>query len=526
MKGTMMEKREHWGSSLGFILAAAGSAIGLGNIWKFPYITGENGGGAFVLVYLVCVTVVGLPVMLCEMTLGRATQKDPVGAFRALGPKNSRTAMLIGMSLIFAGVAFLCFKQFGWSVVLCLAGMLTILYGWTIVGILSIIVPVAILSYYNVVGGWTLGYIFKSFSGALHVATVKEAGGLFELFILDLRWMLGLFFAFTMLCALIVAGGVKNGIERWSKILMPTLFILLLVVMLRSLTLEGAVGGVKFLLKPDFSKLSANGVLIALGHAFFTLSLGMGITITFGSYLSRDQNIFLSSLSVVFLDTLVAILAGLAIFPAVFAMGFQPDKGAGLAFQVLPTVFNAMPQGWFWCGLFFILLFIAALTSAIALLEVPVSYFMDEWKWSRAKAVWICTSVILVLGILSSVSIANWDRIASVHSWLVAAFKVNSPAFFDMIDNLCSNWFLPLAGLGTSLFVGWIWGTQKAVQEIRRGSNNFADVHLISLLAGLKDDSNHSELRHALTLASLWGIFIRFLTPVLIMIAFIWMNMG
>ncbi|MDD5697493.1 MAG: sodium-dependent transporter [Victivallaceae bacterium] len=520
----MDEKREHWSGSLGFILAAAGSAIGLGNIWKFPYIAGENGGGAFVFVYLVCIVMVGIPVMLCEMTLGRATQKNPIGAFRQFSPRNSHLANLIGVSLIFAGLALLCFRQFGWAAVLSLSGLLVIFYGWTIVGILCVIIPFAILSYYNVVGGWTLGYIYKSFAQELQVGAVKDAGKLFEGFILDFRWMIGLFLGFTLLCALIVIGGIRKGIERWAKILMPILFILLLAVMLRSLTLTGAIGGVKFFLKPDFSKLSSEGVLTALGHAFFTLSLGMGITITFSSYMSRDQNIFLSALSIVFLDTLVAILAGLAIFPAVFAMNFKPDKGAGLAFQVLPAVFNAMPHGWLWCGLFFLLLCIAALTSAVALLEVAVSYFMDERKWNRPKAVWVCTAVIALLGILSAVSIASWDRITWLHCWLVTAFNVDSANFFDMIDNLCTNWFLPLSGLGISLFVGWIWGTRKAAEEIRRGSNNFADVHLIALLAGLKDDPSHNESYHVLTLASIWGIFIRFVAPVAITVAFIWMN--
>ena len=520
----MAEKREHWSSSLGFILATAGSAIGLGNIWKFPYIAGENGGGAFVLIYLVCIAIIGIPVMLCEMTLGRATQKNPVGAFKTLSPKNSHLANLIGITLIFAGVAFLCFKQFGWSAVLSLSGLLVMFFGWTIVGILCVVIPFAILSYYSVVGGWTLGYIYKSFAQELNVTDVKAAGTIFGEFIRNLWWMLGLFVGFTVLCALIVAGGVRDGIERWSRILMPLLFILLLVVMLRSLTLTGAIDGVKFFLKPDFSKLSPDGVLTALGHAFFTLSLGMGITITYSSYLSRDQNIFLSSLSIVFLDTMVAILAGLAIFPAVFAMGFKPDKGAGLAFQVLPAVFHAMPTGWLWCGLFFLLLCIAALTSAVALLEVVVSYFMDERKWSRRKSVLVCGTGILLLGSLSAVSIANWDHITWFHYWLVTAFSVDSGNFFDMIDNLCSNWFLPLAGLGISLFVGWIWGTHKAVQEIRHGSNNFADVHLIALLAGLKDDAGHNDSHHVLTLASVWGIFIRFMAPVAIAIAFIWMN--
>jgi neurotransmitter:Na+ symporter, NSS family len=521
----MSEQREHWSSSLGFILAAAGSAIGLGNIWKFPYIAGQNGGGAFVLIYLACIVVVGAPVMLCEMTLGRATQKGPVGAFKMLSPKSSHLANLIGLNLIFTAVALLCFKQFGWAAVLALAGLLVMFFGWTIVGILCVIIPFVILSYYSVVGGWTLGYIYKSFAQELNVKTVASSGKIFSIFIQNTGWMIGLFIGFTILCALVVWGGIKKGIERWSKILMPLLFVLLVIVMLRGLTLPNAIKGVNFFLRPDFTKLSTNSILEALGHAFYTLSLGMGITITYSSYISRQQNIFLSALSVVALDTLVAILAGLAIFPAVFAMGFKPDEGPSLIFKILPAVFNSMPAGWLWAGLFFILLAIAALTSGIALLEVVVAYLIDELKWKRHKAVLLSTLGIILLGVLSAVSIANWENLEWLHYWLVTAFNVQSLNFFDTIDNLCSNWFLPLSGLGISLFVGWIWGTQKAVREIRHGSSNFADVHLIALLAGLKDDPSHNDERsHILTLASLWGIFIRFVAPTAITIAFLWMN--
>jgi len=521
----MLEKREHWSSSLGFVFAAAGSAIGLGNIWKFPYIAGQNGGGAFVLVYLACIVLVGMPVMLCEMTLGRATQKNPVGAFKALSPKSSHLANLTGVSLIFAGLALLCFKQFGWSAVVCSSGLLVMFFGWTIVGILCIITPFAILSYYSVVGGWTIAYVYKSFAQELNVSTVAAAGSIFDAFIRNTAAMIALYITFVLLCALIVWGGIKKGIERWSKILMPLLFILLIVIMLRGLSLPGAKAGVAFFLKPDFAKLSAEGVLEALGHAFFTLSLGMGAVITYSSYISREQNIFLSALAVVFLDTLVAILAGLAIFSSVFAMGFDPTAGPSLVFKVLPAVFNAMPTGWLWAGLFFLLLCVAALTSGVSLLEVAVSYFIDEHQWSRHKAVMICTAGIILTGLLSAVSIINWDNLPWLHRWLVAAFNVQSSNFFDTIDNLSSNWFLPLGGLGISLFVGWIWGTRKAVKEIRFGSSNFADVHLIALLAGLKDDPSHNDERyHILTLASLWGIFIRFIAPIAITIAFLWMN--
>ena len=272
----MLSKREHWSSSLGFVLAAAGSAVGLGNIWKFPYIAGQNGGGAFVLVYLLCIMLVGMPVMLCEMTLGRATQKNPVGAFKMLNPKTSHAANLIGMCMIFAGLALLCFKQFGWSAVLCSTGLLVMFKGWTTVGIISIVAPFTILSFYSVVGGWTIGYIYKSFAQEINVSSVQAAEGIFVTFIKNKTAMISLHVVFTSLCALIVWGGIKKGIERWSNILMPLLFILLIVLVLRGLSLEGSAKGVAFFLKPDFSKLTTDGVLKALGHAFFTLSLGDG----------------------------------------------------------------------------------------------------------------------------------------------------------------------------------------------------------------------------------------------------------
>ena len=521
----MLNKREHWSSGLGFVFAAAGSAVGLGNIWKFPYIAGQNGGGAFVLVYLLCILLVGMPVMLCEMTLGRATQKSPIGAFKALNPKSSHTANLIGISLIFSGIALLCFKQYGWAAVICSTGLMVMFKGWTTVGVLCVITPFAILSFYSVVGGWTLGYIYKSFAQELNVSTVVEAKSIFYIFTANLTAMISLHIAFAMLCALVVWGGIKKGIERWSNILMPLLFVLLIVIMLRGLSLEGSSEGVAFFLKPDFSKLTAEGALKALGHAFFTLSLGMGAMITYSSYISREQNIFLSAMAVIFLDTLVAILAGLAIFSAVFAKGFDPTGGPGLVFHVLPAVFNSLPLGWLWAGLFFLLLCVAALTSGVSLLEVAVSYFIDERKWTRHKAVLICTLGIIASGLLSAVSISNWNNIKWLHRWLISAFNIQSASFFDTIANLSSNWFLPLGGLGISLFVGWIWGTRKAVKEIRYGSSNFADVHLIALMAGLKDDPSHNDERyHVLTLASLWGIFIRFIAPILIVITFLSIN--
>ena len=634
-------EREHWGSSVGFILAAAGSAIGLGNIWKFPYITGENGGGAFVLVYLLCIAVIGVPVMLCEITLGRHTQRNPVGAFKQLSPRSSKVAHLIGLGIILTAVFLFCFQSWGWGVTALLVGFLIFRFGWILVGAMGVAAGFVILSFYSVVAGWTLGYTLNSALGDLdmdparqkpellaHVllaevrqipnavkasvdaedlapleqdrklerlaqaraaAYVKEhfelvlpeatgrvyqrefatsfvrsttakiaaadllehlgehfggvtettnadgdttrvfprklntavAGQRFRLFMDNPVPAIGWHFVFMVMCVTIVCMGVQKGIERASKILMPTLFVLILALIVRGLTLDGAVAGVRFYLSPDFSKLNPGSVLIALGHAFFSLSLGMGAIITYGSYVKREQNLFISVLSITALDTLIALMAGLAIFPAVFAAGFDPGAGPGLVFQILPAVFNAMPFGPFWATLFFLLLLVAALTSAISLLEVVTAYFVDERKWSRRMATITFGGVIFLLGCLCAISVADWDRLLWLQATLCTVFGSVRGSFFDVLDTLASNWMLPLGGLFIALFVGWIWGTKKAVDEIRHGSHNFADVHLFSLLAGLKDDHSHNSEVHVITLASVWGIFIRFISPVAVLVAFL-----
>jgi len=533
-------QREHWGSGLGFILAAAGSAIGLGNIWKFPYITGQNGGGAFVLVYLLCIVVIGLPVMLCEITLGRHTERNPVGAFKQLSPSSSTVAHLIGAGIVLTGAFLLCFQQWGWGIAAFALGGLVFRYGWVLIGGMGVLAGFVILSFYSVVAGWTLGYIVKALTGRLAFAEVPEATNAFLAFIGDPYWAVGCHAIFMTLCVMIVYGGIQKGIERWSKILMPLLFVLLLALIIRGITLPGAIKGVRFYLSPDFSKITGESVLVALGHAFFSLSLGMGAIVTYGSYVKREQNLFVSSLSIVGLDTLVALMAGLAIFPAVFAQGFDPSGGPGLVFMVLPTVFNQIPFGAFWAAVFFLLLMVAALTSGISLLEVVTAYFVDEKKWSRQKATVVFGAVIFVTGAVCALSPADggdlpgWDRLPGVGQIIHACFGnvkgcvANAETgeiegcFFDILDNLASNWLLPLGGLFISLFVGWIWGTKKAADEIRSGSHNFADVHLVSLLAGLKDDESHNSPIHVLTLASLWGIFIRFISPVAVLIAFLY----
>ncbi|HOK04276.1 MAG TPA: sodium-dependent transporter [Victivallales bacterium] len=542
----MEGKREHWSGNIGFILASAGSAIGLGNIWKFPYITGENGGGAFVLIYLFCILLIGIPVMLCEFTIGRHTQKGPVGAFNALKPKSCNLAHTIGALIVIIALALMCFGNYGWAILFLIIGGIIFISGWTFVGIMGVVAGFIILSFYSVVAGWTIGYIWHSLSDfwagdnsvfAASDSTVKT----FLTFIngkeltasdgaiiaKNLPWYsIICHITFMIMCMAIVYKGVKEGIEKWSKILMPFLFVLLIALILRALSLPGSIEGIKFYLTPRFGMLATKtfwtkSFLIALGHAFFSLSLGMGVMITYGSYLSKKENIFISTLSVAGLDTLVALMAGLAIFPAVFAMGMQPDSGPGLVFLVLPQVFHKMPLGPLWGTLFFVLLLVAALTSGISILEVVVSYFMDELKFPRHTAVIFSGIVIAALGCLCAVSVGDWSNLEWLHILLVKIFDIKKGNFFDVMDNIASNWMLPLGGMFIAIFTGWIWGTRHALNEIRHGAKNFGDVHLLSLLAGLKDDPSHNSDVHVLTLASLWGIFIRFISPLAILVAFL-----
>ncbi len=426
MKTESPKHRGLWTTRLGFILAASGSAVGLGNIWKFPYIAGQNGGGAFVLVYLVCIFVVGLPIMLSEFVVGRNTQQSPVGAFQTLSPKTP----------------------------------------WVGIGFIGVLAGFLILSFYGVVGGWTLAYIVKSISGSVdHFGSPKEAGDFFGQFI-GHTWEIVFFHAlFMVLCVLIVIKGVHGGIERACDVLMPTLVVILLVLMIRSLTLDGAMEGVRFYLYPDFSKLNPQVILIALGQAFFSLSLGMGCMITYGSYLSEKENLASSTIYVVIFDTLIALLMGMVIFPAVFAMNLEPTEGPSLVFIVLPAVFSQMPFGTLVSIIFFTLLAIAALTSGISLLEVVVAYFIDQRGWTRKQAVLIACTVIFLFGVPSGLSFGA-----------LGDFKIFGMTFFDNVDNITSNYLLPIGGMLTAIFVGWIWGPKAAKQEIEQNGVRFGWV--------------------------------------------------
>ena len=416
--------RGQWSGQLGFILAAAGSAIGLGNIWRFPYSAGEGGGGLFVLIYLLFVILIGVPVMFAELSLGRTTHRNPVGAFKALVPKTL----------------------------------------WPAVGGLGVITGFFILAFYSVVAGWTLGYLFSSATGGLASAVDGESStAIFTSLIGSPLQAIALTAIFMVLTVMVVRGGVSSGIERMTTILMPVLFVLLLVLAGRALTLDGGVEGFVYLFKPDFNELSVPVVMSALGQALFSLSLGMGAMITYGSYLSDEVNLWKAGASVAGFDTLIAILSGLIIFPALFSVGAEPTAGPGLVFVVLPTIFNSMPLGEIIAFLFFALLAIAALTSTISLLEVVVAYFVDERGWSRTQASFAIGGVCLAFAIPSALSQGAVDALGEggLFGW----------DFLTLNNNIWGNYALSLGAMLICLFVGWKWGAKKFVDALEAGGN-------------------------------------------------------
>jgi len=408
------QERDQWGSKLGFIFAAAGSAVGLGNLWKFPYMAGANGGGVFVAVYLGLILVIGFTLMMAELVLGRTTQLSPVGAYRKLKEK------------------------------------------WAWVGGIGVLASFLIVTFYSVIGGWIIKYIVTAISGGFNTTDLATLEGVFVNFIGSPVEPLIYHAIFMTITLGIVMGGISGGIEKASKILMPGLFIMMVVIMIRSVTLPGAMAGVEYLLKPDFSKLSIDLVLAALGQVFFSLSLGMGVIITYGSYLGKGENLVESSFIIPLLDTVIALLAGLTILPAVFALGFDPAGGPGLLFITLPGVFAKMPFGGFFAILFFILVLFAAITSSISLLEAAVSLVVDEFKWNRKKATITLGVLAFLIGIPSS--LANGPVMGSMTF-------LNGMNFFDSLDFFASNLLLPLSGLLLAIFIGWFWGTDKAVAE-------------------------------------------------------------
>jgi NSS family neurotransmitter:Na+ symporter len=397
-------------SSYGFILAAIGSSVGLGNMWKFPYITGKYGGAAFFLLFTVCLIVIGLPVLLAELAIGRGGRGSPFTSMSRLG----------GSRL------------------------------WGGFGFLSIAGAFVIMSYYAVVAGWTLHYAYLSLSGGLFASSDYEAtfvhfiGGYMPVF-----WQA----VVMLLTGWVVGKSISSGIERFNKILIPGLVILLLIMMVRALTLDGAGEGVSFFLRPDFSAITRESALVALGHAFFSLSLGMGCMMTYGAYVERHQSLGKAAMAIAGGDLLYALMAGLIIFPTIFVFGIEPTQGPGLVFMALPAAFSALPFGSLVGGLFFILLAIAALTSAVSILEVPVAFVREKLGLSRRKAAAATAALCFLVGLPSALSAG--DTVKGLHFW--------GKSFFDWMDFLASNIILPLGGLFVTIFVGYVW--KKAGDE-------------------------------------------------------------
>ena len=412
-------QRDGFGSRFGVLVAVAGSAVGLGNLWRFPYMVGNNGGAAFIILYLAFVIVLCLPIMFSEFIIGRRTQSNAFGAIKKLAPRS----------------------------------------GWLTIGVISVVASVAIMSFYSVVGGWTLDYIIKSFSPSFLTSDSSSLAGQFSGYTSSSVMPVVTHLLFLAISALIVVAGVKNGIERYSKILMPVLFFLVLLLAIRSLTLDGAGAGVEFLFKPDFSKITGKTALAALGQAFFSLSLGMGCIITYGSYVNKKENLFKISFISAFADTGFAILAGLAVVPAVFAFGISPSEGPSLVFITLPQVFAQLPFGQIISIAFFFILLIAALTSAISLLEVIVAFCTEELKWSRKGAV---IATFLLIGFFGSLS--------SLSQGILADVKVFGKTFFDFFDYTSSNIMLPVGGLLVVLFVGWKMKVSDVYDELTSGA--------------------------------------------------------
>lgn len=411
-------KRDGFGSRFGVLVAVAGSAIGLGNLWRFPYLVGNNGGAAFIVVYITMAIVLCLPIMISEFIIGRRTQSNAIGAIKKLAPKS----------------------------------------GWLSIGVISVATAFMISCFYSVVGGWTLEYIVKSFSPGFLVNDNSALAKTFSNFTTSSVRPTVMMLIYLAINAFIVSAGIKNGIEKYAKILMPVLFVLIIVLAIRSLTLPGAQAGLSFLFNPDFSKLTAGSVLAALGQAFFSLSVGMGCIITYGSYVDKKENLMNISLTTAIADTTFAILAGLAIIPAVFAFGISPGEGPGLVFITLPQIFAQMPFGHVISFAFFVILLVAAITSSISLLEVVVAYFVEELKMSRRVATLITFSVIGLFGVLCSLSLGELKE--------MTLFGKN---MFDLFDYTTSNIMLPVGGLLIVLFVGWKISREDVQDELFNG---------------------------------------------------------
>ncbi len=439
-------KRDGFTSKFGIVAAAAGSAIGLGNIWRFPYMVGESGGGAFLLVYLSFVVLLGIPVMLSEFVIGRRAKKNAYGAIRSIAPGT-------------------------W---------------WPVIGIMGIVAAFVILAFYSTIAGWTLHYVYLSLINGFKGHDPAALNDIFTQFMssatMPVLWQM----IFLVLTAVIILFGVRKGIEKYSKILMPFLLILLIALCIRSLTLPGSIAGLQFLFQPDFSKINSGVLLSALGQAAFSLSIGMGALITYASYFPKDTNLTSTAFQVSIADVFIAVLAGIAIFPAVFALGMQPDSGVGLIFMVLPNVFQQMTGGYYIAIAFFILLSIAAITSSISIMEVVVAYLAEEFSFSRRKATLITMVAAAFVGVFCTLSWSTFEGVT-----------IAGKNIFDALDFVASNVLLPLGGLLIVIFVGWYMKQHQVKNELSNGGTL------------------------TLKLFTVFSFIIRFIAPVAIAIVFL-----
>lgn len=445
------KKRETFSSGIAVFFATLGSAVGLGNIWKFPTMTGQNGGGAFLFTYLLCVLLVGLPIMLCEFYIGRKSRKNAIGAFTKLKASPA----------------------------------------WKVIGYMGVLSAFLIMFFYSCVAGWVYSYVFKAIKGDFSGVTSASATSKFMDTIVGpvppLVWQ----FVVLAVVSIILIAGVKNGIERITKTLMPLLFILIIICDIRSLFLSGTSEGLKFLFHINFSQLTGGVILSALGLAFFKLSLGMGAMLTYGSYFTEDNNMIGTAAKVALSDSVVSILAGIAIFPAVFSFGMKPGSGASLLFMTIPMVFSKIPLGSILLVMFFLLTSIAATTAMISLVEVPVAYFSEEKGVSRKISVLITTGTMMIVGILATLSADGTSKLGKIHI-------IGNRGFFDSFDYLSSNWLLPLGGLLLAIFVGYFVKKEDFKAEL----------------------SNKGTLGNE-RIIDIAYIFIKFISPILIFIVFL-----
>ncbi|MFT5232834.1 MAG: NSS family neurotransmitter:Na+ symporter [Candidatus Krumholzibacteriia bacterium] len=428
----MSESRGQWSSKLGFILAATGSAIGLGNLWKFPYITYENNGGAFVLVYIACVALVGAPIMIAEILIGRKTQLNPVGAFGQMAKGRPGGKM------------------------------------WRGVGFLGVVSGFTILSYYSVVAGWTIHYIGLAISGKLVTlaASPELLGNYFGgEFLANGSSQILYHVLFMGLTVGAVFFGVKGGIEKVAKILLPSLFIILCGLVVYSATTSGFSEAIRFLFVPDFSTLTMNSVLEALGHAFFTLSLGMGAMLTYGSYIGRDFSLPRAALQISALDTLIALMACVVMFSIINTAGIDVSKSATILFTTIPTVLAKLPAANLINALFYMLIGFAALTSTVSLLEVVSSYAIDELGWTRHRATLTMGGVITIFGVFNALSLGGNSFLSAFNP----LGKESTVGVFSTMDYLASNWFLPVGGFLIAIFTGWLLSPKLTRTELEDG---------------------------------------------------------